>query len=41
MSMVIGGPVRMIVSGMNMTDDEIEERITFTVRLFVEGVRTV
>ncbi len=41
MSMVIGGPVRMIVSGRTMTNDEIEERIAFTVRLFVEGIRTV
>ena len=37
MSMVIGGPVRMLVTGMPLSASEIDDRIAFSVRLFVEG----
>lgn len=40
MSMVVGGPVRMIVSGNPPDPAEIEDRIKFAVRLFLDGVRT-
>jgi AcrR family transcriptional regulator len=39
MSMVVGGPVRMIVSGMAPDPAEVEDRITFAVQLFLNGVR--
>jgi len=41
MSEVVGGPVRFAVSGNFMSERKIEERIAFTVRLFIEGVKTV
>lgn len=40
MSMVVGGPVRIIVSGNLLSEAEIEDRIAFAVRLFLNGVRT-
>jgi TetR/AcrR family transcriptional regulator, mexJK operon transcriptional repressor len=39
MSMVVGGPVRIIVSGNRLSREEIEDRIGFAVRLFLDGVR--
>jgi TetR/AcrR family transcriptional regulator, mexJK operon transcriptional repressor len=39
MSMVISGPVRIIVSGNPLSKHEIDERIDFSVRLFLNGVR--
>jgi TetR/AcrR family transcriptional regulator, mexJK operon transcriptional repressor len=39
MSLVVGGPVRIIGSGNIISDDDIEARIAFTVRLFLEGAR--
>lgn len=39
MSLVIGGPVRIIVSGNLMRQDEIDERIAFSVRLFLNGTK--
>ena len=39
MSMVVGGPVRIIVSGNTLSQDEIDARIHFAVRLFLNGVR--
>jgi TetR/AcrR family transcriptional regulator, mexJK operon transcriptional repressor len=39
MSMVVGGPVRLIVSGNPPSAAEIEDRIEFSVRLFLNGVR--
>ncbi len=39
MSMVVGGPVRFIVSGNPLSQNEIDERIKFSVRLFLNGVR--
>ncbi len=40
MSMVVGGPVRMVATGMALSQSEIDERIVYTVRLFVEGAGT-
>lgn len=39
MSMVVGGPVRLIVSGNPLSQEEINERIAFSVRLFLDGTR--
>ncbi len=39
MSMVIGGPVRIIVSGNSLSQSEIDERIGYAVALFLNGVR--
>lgn len=39
MSMVVGGPVRIIVSGNLLTQEEIDDRIGFSIRLFLDGVR--
>jgi AcrR family transcriptional regulator len=40
MSMVVGGPLRIVVSGNYFSEEEIADRISFTVRLFLEGVKT-
>jgi AcrR family transcriptional regulator len=40
MSMVVGGPVRIIVSGNRLSQEEIDDRITYAVRLFLNGVRS-
>jgi len=39
MSMVVSGPVRIIVSGNAIPDAEIDQRIRFAVRLFLNGAR--
>ena len=39
MSMVVGGPVRIIVSGNFLPPKEIDRRIRFAVRLFLDGAR--
>jgi TetR/AcrR family transcriptional regulator, mexJK operon transcriptional repressor len=39
MSMVVGGPVRMIVSGNPLNQQEIDDRIGFSIRLFLNGIR--
>lgn len=39
MSMVVSGPVRIIVSGNPLSQKEIDARIDFSVRLFLNGVR--
>ncbi len=39
MSMVVSGPVRLIVSGNPPSQHEIDERIEFAVRLFLDGAR--
>lgn len=39
MSMTVSGPVRIIVSGNRITRKEIEERLEFAIRLFLNGVR--
>lgn len=39
LSMVVGGPVRIIVSGNTIDPEAIEDRIVFSVRLFLDGVR--
>jgi TetR/AcrR family transcriptional repressor of mexJK operon len=39
LSLVVGGPTRIIVSGNVMDDAEIEDRIRFAVSLFLNGVR--
>lgn len=40
MSQVVGGPVRFAVSGNFLSDRQIEKRLAFTVKLFIEGVKT-
>lgn len=40
MNMVVGVPVRMVLLGVQLGPDEIEERIQFSVRLFLRGVCT-
>jgi len=37
MSLVVGGPTRLIVSGNKINKAELEERIRFSVRLFLNG----
>jgi AcrR family transcriptional regulator len=39
LSMVVSGPVRVIVSGNRLTRAEIEDRLQFAVRLFLDGAR--
>jgi TetR/AcrR family transcriptional regulator, mexJK operon transcriptional repressor len=39
MSMVVSGPVRVIVSGNPMSQTEIDARIAFAVQLFLNGAR--
>jgi TetR/AcrR family transcriptional regulator, mexJK operon transcriptional repressor len=39
LSLVVSGPTRIIVSGNVLEDQEIEERIRFAIRLFLDGVR--
>jgi TetR/AcrR family transcriptional regulator, mexJK operon transcriptional repressor len=40
LSMVVSGPVRVIVSGNRLTSAEIEERLEFAIGLFLDGVRS-
>jgi TetR/AcrR family transcriptional regulator, mexJK operon transcriptional repressor len=40
MSMVVSGPVRIMVSGNALSAAEIEQRIAFAVRLFLNGARS-
>jgi TetR/AcrR family transcriptional regulator, mexJK operon transcriptional repressor len=40
MSMVVSGPVRIIVSGNVLAEEEIDERIDFAVDLFLNGARS-
>lgn len=39
LTMVVSGPVRMIVSGNYLTTEEIDKRVGFAVRLFLDGTR--
>jgi AcrR family transcriptional regulator len=39
MSMVVSGPVRIIVSGNFLSETEIDERVSFAIRLFLDGAR--
>lgn len=39
LSLVVGGPARMIVSGTMLEDAEVETRVRFAVGLFLNGVR--
>ena len=39
MSMAVSGPVRIIVSGNPLPEKEIDERVAFAVRLFLDGAR--
>ncbi|MCB2076296.1 MAG: TetR/AcrR family transcriptional regulator [Novosphingobium sp.] len=39
MSMVVTGPVRYIVSGIPLERDELDKRVRFAVRLFLDGAR--
>lgn len=39
MSMVVSGPVRFITSGNPLSDKEVNERVAFAVRLFLEGAK--
>lgn len=40
LSMVVGGPTRLAIAGAIITPDEMEERIRYTVRLFLRGALT-
>ena len=39
MSMVVSGPVRFIVSGNELSSEEVDKRVRFAVRLFLDGAR--
>ena len=39
LSLVVGGPARAIASGRNYDPEEMEERIVFSVELFLNGIR--
>lgn len=39
MSMVVSGPVRIIVSGNYLPQAEIDRRLTYAIRLFLDGTR--
>lgn len=39
MSMVVSGPVRILVSGNSLSPEAIDRRIRFAVRLFLDGAR--
>lgn len=39
MSMVVSGPVRFLLSGNPLGDEDLQERVAFAVRLFLEGSR--
>jgi AcrR family transcriptional regulator len=39
MSMVVSGPVRFLISGNPLPEDELQERVAFAVRLFLEGAK--
>lgn len=39
MSMVVSGPVRIIVAGGEVSQQEIDDRIAYAVRLFLDGAR--
>ncbi|MCB2075068.1 MAG: TetR/AcrR family transcriptional regulator [Novosphingobium sp.] len=39
MSMVVGGPARFIVSGIPLSRKEIDKRVGYAVRLFLDGAR--
>jgi TetR/AcrR family transcriptional regulator, mexJK operon transcriptional repressor len=39
LSMVVSGPVRTIVIGNQLSHDEIEDRLRYAVRLFLDGAR--
>jgi AcrR family transcriptional regulator len=40
LTLVVGGPLRVIVAGHKIDPEELEDRITFTVGLFLNGIRT-
>jgi TetR/AcrR family transcriptional regulator, mexJK operon transcriptional repressor len=40
MSMVVGGQVRAIVSGLTPTPADLDEKVRFTVRLLLDGLRS-
>jgi TetR/AcrR family transcriptional regulator, mexJK operon transcriptional repressor len=40
LSMVVSGPIRVIVSGHRLNQAEIEDRLQFAIRLFLDGART-
>jgi TetR/AcrR family transcriptional regulator, mexJK operon transcriptional repressor len=40
LSLVVGGPVRIVVSGNRLDPEDLEDRISFSVALFLNGVRT-
>lgn len=39
MSMVVSAPVRFITSGIPLPEEEVQERVAFAVRLFLEGAK--
>lgn len=40
LSLVVGGPARLITSGSHISEEEIEARIQFSVQLFLNGIRS-
>lgn len=40
LSLAVGGPARIMISGNVIEDDELDERIRFSVRLFLDGARS-
>ena len=40
LSLVVGGPARLITAGSRMAEEEIENRIRFSVKLLLDGIRT-
>lgn len=39
MSMVVSGPVRILLSGNPLPDETVQERVAFAVHLFLEGAK--
>jgi hypothetical protein len=39
LSLVVGGPARLITSGFRIDEKEIEARIHFSIQLFLNGIR--
>ncbi len=39
LSLVVGGPARLIISGGTLSEEEIESRVEFSVQLFLNGIR--
>jgi AcrR family transcriptional regulator len=40
LGMVVGGPTRRMAAGIPLNSSEIDDRITYSVRVFLHGIRT-